>query len=59
MNYEATRQALERLREGNARFVAGVRSLEAMLSQTRRGALAAEQHPFAIVPRLLRLASPR
>ena len=42
-------QALMRLREGNARFVSGVRSLEALLSPTRRGSLAANQSPFAIV----------
>jgi carbonic anhydrase len=43
------RDALGRLREGNQRFVSGVRSLDAMLSHTRRGELAAEQRPFAIV----------
>jgi carbonic anhydrase len=41
--------ALERLREGNTRFVSGVRSLDVMLSHTRRGALAAEHQPFAII----------
>lgn len=41
--------ALERLREGNRRFVANVRSVDALLSQTRRGMLAATQAPFAIV----------
>ena len=43
------RQALARLREGNQRFVAGVRSLDALLSHTRRAELAVEHHPFAIV----------
>ena len=42
-------EALERLREGNERFVKGVRSLEALLSHTRRAELAAEQSPVAIV----------
>jgi carbonic anhydrase len=42
-------QALTRLREGNGRFVSGVRSLEALLSPTRRGSLATDQSPFAIV----------
>jgi carbonic anhydrase len=42
-------EALARLREGNRRFVAGVRSLDALLSPTRRAALATEQSPFAIV----------
>ncbi|HEX7088016.1 MAG TPA: carbonic anhydrase [Vicinamibacterales bacterium] len=41
--------ALARLREGNRRFVAGVRSLEALLTQTRRADLATSQRPFAIV----------
>jgi carbonic anhydrase len=42
-------QALARLREGNSRFVSGVRSLDALLSPTRRESLAADQNPFAIV----------
>jgi carbonic anhydrase len=42
-------EALARLREGNRRFVAGVRSLDALLSHTRRAELASEQHPFATV----------
>jgi carbonic anhydrase len=45
----SAREALERLKDGNQRFVAGVRSLDALLSQTRRGELAAEQNPIAIV----------
>jgi carbonic anhydrase len=43
------RAALERLREGNHRFVSNVRSLDALASQTRRLALAAGQEPFAII----------
>ena len=45
----SAREALERLKEGNQRFVTGVRSLEALLSHTRGAELATEQHPFAIV----------
>jgi carbonic anhydrase len=45
----SAREALIRLRDGNRRFVTGVRSLEALLSQTRRAALATEQRPFAVV----------
>jgi carbonic anhydrase len=45
----SAREALVRLRDGNRRFVTGVRSLEALLSQTRRTALATEQRPFAVV----------
>ena len=40
--------ALARLREGNARFVAGVTRL-AELTHSRRAALTTEQQPFAIV----------
>jgi carbonic anhydrase len=42
-------EALKRLQEGNARFASGVRSIDAMLSQTRRGDMIAKQEPFAIV----------
>lgn len=42
-------EALARLREGNQRFVQGVRSHDAATSQTRRGELAAGQHPSAII----------
>ena len=41
--------ALARLREGNRRFVSGVRSLDALLTQTRRADLATSHRPFAIV----------
>ena len=44
-----THQALARLREGNRRFVSGVRSLDALVNHTRRAELAAEQRPFAII----------
>ena len=42
-------EALDRLREGNRRFVANVRSLDALTSHARRNALAAGQAPFAII----------
>jgi carbonic anhydrase len=42
-------EALERLREGNRRFVSNLRSLDTLLSYARRAELAAAQHPFAIV----------
>ena len=43
------REALDRLREGNRRFASDVRSLESLLSHTRRAALASGQEPFAII----------
>jgi carbonic anhydrase len=42
-------EALDRLREGNRRFVSGVRSLDTLMSQTRRSELLASQAPFAVV----------
>ena len=45
----AAAEALERLREGNRRFVANVRSQETLPSHARRVQLAARQEPFAIV----------
>jgi carbonic anhydrase len=42
-------EALERLREGNARFVAGVRSGEPYANQARRRELAEGQEPFAVI----------
>jgi carbonic anhydrase len=44
----SAREALERLREGNQRFVSGIRS-DDILSIQRRNELAAGQEPFAIV----------
>ena len=41
--------ALARLREGNARFVSGVRSLEGRSNHADRAALSTAQNPFAIV----------
>ena len=45
----SARDALERLREGNLRFVSNVRGSDAFLSHTRRVELATRQEPFAIV----------
>jgi carbonic anhydrase len=42
-------EALARLREGNRRFVSNVRSLDTLLSHTRRADLLAGQEPFAII----------
>jgi carbonic anhydrase len=42
-------EALERLREGNGRFVSDVRGSAALVTQTRRSELAEGQEPFAIV----------
>jgi len=43
------REALERLREGNRRFVADIRSRDAPGSRARRGELALGQEPFAAI----------
>jgi carbonic anhydrase len=45
----SARAALERLREGNRRFVSGARSSDALTSHARRSELAGGQEPFAIV----------
>jgi carbonic anhydrase len=42
-------EALERLREGNRRFVSDVRGSTALVTQTRRSELAEGQEPFAII----------
>jgi carbonic anhydrase len=42
-------EALERLREGNARFVADVPSHATIASRSHRGDLADGQEPFAII----------
>jgi carbonic anhydrase len=43
------REALERLRAGNRRFVADARTAESIASPARRNELAAGQEPFAII----------
>ncbi len=45
----AASAALARLRAGNARFASGVRSLDALLTHTKRAELLGGQAPFAIV----------
>jgi len=45
----SAQEALERLREGNRRFVSGVRSCDALTDRTRRRELAAGQEPFAVI----------
>jgi len=42
-------EALERLREGNRRFVSGVRSPQTLMSQTQRDQFVAGQEPFAVI----------
>jgi carbonic anhydrase len=42
-------EALERLREGNRRFVSDVRSHENLTNEARRNVLASGQEPFAII----------
>lgn len=43
------REALDRLREGNQRFAANIRGLDAFISHTKRAELATGQQPFAII----------
>ncbi len=43
------REALNRLREGNARFASNVRGPDTIVSHTRRPELPAEQEPLAII----------
>lgn len=42
-------EALQRLKEGNRRFVSGNHSLESRMSQTRRRDLTEGQEPFAVI----------
>ena len=42
-------QALDRLRKGNRRFVAGTRSLDTRTGPTRRTDIAGGQEPFAVI----------
>jgi carbonic anhydrase len=42
-------QALEKLRQGNARFINNVRGAERILSQVRRADLVHGQNPFAVI----------
>lgn len=43
------REALDRLREGNARFASNVRGPDTIVSHTRRPELPSEQEPLAII----------
>lgn len=45
----SARESLERLRDGNRRFTSDVRSVDTMLSLTRRAELAGGQQPHAII----------
>ncbi len=45
----SAQEALERLQEGNRRFVKEVQSLKSLISQTRRSELVEGQSPFAII----------
>jgi carbonic anhydrase len=45
----SAREALERLREGNRRFVSDTRVSDAFVSRSRRAELARSQQPFAII----------
>jgi carbonic anhydrase len=45
----SAQEALERLREGNARFVSRQRNLDALTSERRREKVAAGQEPFAVI----------
>lgn len=45
----SAQEALERLKEGNRRFVQHLRSAEVLISQLRRGELVKGQKPFAII----------
>ena len=42
-------EALQRLRDGNRRFISNVRSHESLASEARRAEVAAGQEPFAII----------
>jgi carbonic anhydrase len=45
----SAQEALERLQDGNRRFVSGVRSLDTLMSQTRRNEFVTGQEPFAVI----------
>lgn len=49
MSVVSAREALERLRAGNRRFASNIRSLDTLVSHTRRAHLVAGQQPFAII----------
>ncbi len=45
----SAREALDRLRDGNRRFVAGIRSPDSLLNPSRREELAEGQEPLAVI----------
>jgi len=45
----STSEALNRLKEGNQRFLTGVRSIDNLIKQNQRGDLVEGQNPFAII----------
>ncbi|MDH5631410.1 MAG: carbonic anhydrase [Gammaproteobacteria bacterium] len=45
----SAQEALERLKDGNKRFVSGVRSIDTLVKQMQREKLAERQAPFAII----------
>jgi carbonic anhydrase len=45
----SAREALRRLQEGNQRFVSGIRSLDTLMTETRRLDLVNGQRPFAAI----------
>lgn len=45
----AAEEALQRLREGNRRFVAGIRTHDALPSPARRAEILSGQEPFAVI----------
>lgn len=48
-NQPTALEALTRLREGNQRFAQNVRSVDSLISQTRRAELVNRQDPFAVI----------
>jgi carbonic anhydrase len=48
-NKLSAKEGLQRLRGGNQRFTSDVRSLESLLSHTRRSEMADGQEPFAVI----------
>ena len=49
MNPVSAKEALQKLREGNARFAASANDFKLLLDQTRRAEVAERQEPFAII----------
>ncbi|MDQ3215833.1 MAG: carbonic anhydrase [Pseudomonadota bacterium] len=45
----AAKEALQRLQQGNVRFVTNARSFAALADETRRGQVASAQQPYAVI----------